>query len=98
MLKVISNQDKEIILNQRDEIKNNLINQNKKYYYEVFNTKVYQDKVCEELLKNDTRNRILRGNLRWDKHNQKDVFDFLKLLEMTNQIDSIKYHSIEIEE
>ena len=64
ILKVISNQDKEIILNQRDEIEYNLIKQNKKYYRKVFNTKAYQDKVYKELLKDDTSNRILRGNLR----------------------------------
>ena len=71
-------------MNQRDEIENSLINQNKKYHHKVFNTKAYQDKVYKELLKDDTRNRILRGTLRWDECNKKDVFEFLKLLETTN--------------
>ena len=54
MLKVISNKDKEIILNQREETEYSLIKQNKKHHHKVFNTKVYKDKVHKELLKDDT--------------------------------------------
>ena len=36
--------------------------------------------------------------MRWDECNEKDIFDFLKLLERMNQIDSTKYCLIEIEE
>ena len=48
---------------RREEIKEQLINYNKKHYAKVFETPIYQDKIYEKLQENTIRDQILNGTL-----------------------------------
>ena len=47
----------------------------------MFNTKAYQDKTCKQLLNNNTRDKILQGNLNEDEYTSSNVFELMKLLQ-----------------
>jgi len=61
-------------------MENRIIQQNKHHYSKVLKTKMYKDKICNKLLENETRDRILNGNLCRDECKDNDTCNFLLLL------------------
>ena len=71
-------------------MENRIIQQNKYHHNKVLKTKMYKDKICNRLLENETRDRILNRNLRRDKCKDNNIYDFLLLLKRN----AVTLHSI----
>ena len=67
-------------INDKVELETELINQNKKHYRKVFQTKVYKDRIYSKLLNDNICNRILYRTLTRDECSDNDIFEFLTLL------------------
>ena len=70
-----------------------LTNQNKYHYSKVLQIKMSTNKIYHHLLEDEMRDKILSGNLRRDKYNNSNVFNFLTLLKQnhTNIYSTTKY-------
>ena len=53
---------------------------NRENFQQAYQTKVYNDKIYNELKEDRVRNRILKGQLRREDCDDEDVFEFLSLL------------------
>ena len=55
------------------------------YFTKAHNINIFKDKIYATLQQDIIRNKILRGQLREDECDNKEVFKFLKLLTNYNQ-------------
>ena len=93
-----SNEEVEQVLNQRQQIETALIKQNTYHQKKVLLIKVYYDKIYNQLLKDDIRNKILNGSLQESDCINKEVYEFLKLLVKSISKETTNYRLIENEE
>jgi len=63
-----------------------IIDQNIAHYKAMFKTKVYQDKIYHKLSSNKIQDKILNGKLEEENCSNKEVFEFLLLLQRNNGI------------
>ena len=63
-----------------------IIDQNIAHYKAVFKIKVYQDKIYHKLSLNKMWDKILNGKLEEEDCSNKEVFEFLSLLQRNNGI------------
>ena len=61
---------------RREEIEEQLMNYNKKHYQKIFNTPIYEDKICNQLQNNKIQDQILTGILQKEQCDNKNVFRF----------------------
>ena len=65
---------------KRKVIKESIIEFNKKYFAKVHNNLIHKDKIHNRLLEDNTRNKILKGELERGDCNNSKVYNFLKIL------------------
>jgi len=69
----------------KEQIENAIFEQNRKHFKKAHDINIFKDKIYATLQKDRMRNKILRGQLREEDYNNKEVFEFLKLLVNQNQ-------------
>ena len=70
----------------RINIEQKLIEYNKYHYKKVYESDAYNDKIYNKLQEDEIREKILNRELLEEEYNSKVVFNFLKLLQVPEQI------------
>ena len=85
---------------ERKEIESKLIMHNRKHFSKAKDTKVYKNRIIKALNQNEIRDKILKGTITKDEVNDKDVYDFLRLLALPNgqEITTKKFDPITLED
>ena len=64
----------------RTDIEQAIIAYNKNHFQQAHNTRVYQDRIYDQFKEDNKRDKILKGELKRQDYDNKNVFDLLKLL------------------
>jgi len=83
---------------EKEAIEQAIIDQNKKHFKMAHESNMYKDKVYPLLQQDSVRNKILRGRLVESDCDNKDVFEFLKLLKNPTQCNQPSFKPITEEE
>ena len=78
----------------KEEIEKAIIKQNTMHFTKAHRSKAYQDKIYNKLQENNTRDKILAGQLTPEDCDNEEVFEFLSLLKNPQQNNKPPYEPI----
>ena len=73
--------EEEIECHNKEEIEEKVMMFDEMHFIKVKESKVHEDKICDNFNKDDLRDKILSGKLNREDCNEKNLCKFLKLLE-----------------
>ena len=82
----------------RETIEKEIISYNKQHYKKVLEMKTFNNKIYQKLQDNNTRDKILAGNMRVEDYNNNKVFEFLSLLKQNSLNGYLPFEPIMINE
>ena len=83
-LKIVEENEKRT-MHDRNKIESMLVDHNRKRFNKALKTEAYDNKIIRSLKKEKVKDTILKGEIKRENINKKDVFKFLKLLEIKDK-------------
>ena len=81
MIQIKDNKDNIIkALTNWYDIENAIIDFNKSYFQQTHHTKVYNDKIYEQLKVDEVQDKVLKGKISREDNDDENIFKFLLLL------------------
>ena len=78
----------------KEQIENAIFEQNRNHFKKAHGTNIFKDKIYATLQQDRMRNKILRWQLREEDCDNKEVFEFLKLLVNQTQSNELAFKPI----